>query len=1431
MLGACCAYPSADALFNAISLTWSATGAPNSSQYEQGYTLLPDGRVLTINARDGSCFPNCNANAAQAYSPGSGTWSAVASPPISLVDPYQCGTYEIGPAILRPDGTVVAFGGNTGCPAAGSPPDPTAIYNSANNTWIQGPNVPAIKGVNYSLADAPAALLPNGNILFAASPGFFQTGTHFFEFTSDNTINQVADPVYNSSVSSNYFYNFLVLPTGQILATDFSSKVEIYTPTGGPNPGWAPAITSVSSTLTVGQSYSLSGTQLNGLSQGTNYGDDVQAATNYPLVRITNNATGHVFYSRTYNHSTMSVAPNIASSTNFVLPSNMEVGPSQLVVVANGIPSQPVAVTVEYSPLPLLITPSSDVVASGSYGGPFTPSSFQYQLSTPSGTVNYSISGIPDWLTASSTTGTASPSPTIVTFTTNSTANSLSPGTYSSTITFTNTTTNKIVLVITAKLTVSPLATTTALVSAPNPSTLGQTVTFTATVSAASGTPTGTVTFNDNAVALGTGTLSAGVATFVTSALSVGTHSITAVYSGDTNFAASTSSSHSQSVIQRATATALNSSANPSELSQPITFTATVSAASGTPTGTVTFKDNAVVLGTGTLSTGVATFVTSALSVGTHSITAVYGGDTNFAASISSSLPQSVIQHATATALNSSANPSAFDQPVTFTATVSAASGTPTGTVTFKDNAVVLGTGTLSAGVATFVTSALSVGTHTITAIYSGDTNFAGSVSSNLTQTVNQGTTNAALSSSLNPSIRSQSVTFTATVTSGFGTPIGSIAFKDGATTLLNTTLSNGTATYSTSSLVVGDHTITAVYGGSTNFAASTSAALTQTVNNNTTTTALTSSLNPSIHSQSVTFTATVSALVGTPIGSIAFKDGATTLLNTTLSNGTATYSTSSLVVGDHTITAVYGGSTNFAASTSAALTQTVNNNTTTTALTSSLNPSIHSQSVTFTATVSALVGTPIGSIAFKDGATTLLNTTLSNGAATYSTSSLAVGSHTITAVYGGSTNFAASTSAGLIQSVNNNSTALSSSLNPSTFGQLITFTATVSASTGTPTGAVTFKDGTTTLGVGTLSGGMATYVTSSLSIGGHSITAAYSGDTNFTTSISPPLTQVVEGSASTFVSAGTGNDSDLCPVIAPCATLNYALSVTNAGGSVTILDAGAFGPIVLNQPISIIGPKADAAEIVADPTALVGCIGALPSGCTLTNNGYAVEINAGPNDIDKLSYILLSAGPNGGVGALKFTSGGQIQLSNNVYRGNDTTTGPIVALYPSNPGTTQAQVYFSHSDIGFNSNGGAIEVMPRGNTSLKLHFNHDEVHNAGYGIRTDGSLLAGPSSVVSTVVSEAEFFSFANAAVNAFSTAGTGTTNATFDAVKILNANVAIKANGPLSTVVLTNSAVSGNGIGVQVQNGAHVYTPQSNTISGNSTDLSGSLSSAPPR
>jgi hypothetical protein len=186
-------------------------------------------------------------------------------------------------------------------------------------------------------------------VLIAASPGIFLSGTRFFEWNGA-ALNEVPK-VPRAPFEPSYVGRMLVLPTGQILYTDSSRDAEVYTSAGTADPAWAPAITQVPSLLKPGGTYPISGTQFNGLSQGAAYGDDAQSATNYPLVRITNRATGHVFYCKTHDHSTMAVATgSLPVSTNFDVPSNAESGVSDLVVVANGIASPSRTVVVSTAP-------------------------------------------------------------------------------------------------------------------------------------------------------------------------------------------------------------------------------------------------------------------------------------------------------------------------------------------------------------------------------------------------------------------------------------------------------------------------------------------------------------------------------------------------------------------------------------------------------------------------------------------------------------------------------------------------------------------------------------------------------------------------------------------------------------------------------------------------------------------------------------------------------------------------------------------------------------------------------------------------------------------------------------------------------------------------------------------------------------------------
>jgi hypothetical protein len=219
--------------------------------------------------------------------------------------------------------------------------------------------------------------------------------------------------------------------------------------------------------------------------------------------------------------------------------------------------------------------------------------------------------------------------------------------------------------------TVDQAATSTALNSAPNPSTLGSNVTLTATVSVgppASGTPTGSVEFFDGATSLGSSPVSSGSAVLNTSLLSAGSHSLTAVYSGDASFTGSTSAVHSHSVTNPSTSTAVTSSPNPSVVGEGVTITATVTPSAAT--GTVEFFDGATSLGSSPVSGGVATLLTSALALESHSITAVYSGDLTYTTSTSPAHAHTVNQASTATALASAPNPSTFGASVALTATV-----------------------------------------------------------------------------------------------------------------------------------------------------------------------------------------------------------------------------------------------------------------------------------------------------------------------------------------------------------------------------------------------------------------------------------------------------------------------------------------------------------------------------------------------------------------------------------------------------------------------------------------------------------------------------------------------------------------------------------------------------------------------------------------
>jgi hypothetical protein len=310
-----------EALFNESTLTWTPTGKGKYDiNMEEGWTLLPSGSVLTVDV-----FQEPNS---ELYDPSTGFWSTAGATPDNLTHHA-----EIGPQVLRPDGTVFVVGVIKY----------TAIYNSHSGKWSAGPDLPTVGGLELTGIDDPATLLPNGEILMPLSYGV-SFPTYFF-VTDGSSFRQVVAPP-NATHKEEEQFHLLMLPTGQVLETDWSNDVEIYTPYGSAKRGLEPTVISVPNKLMHGRTYTVAGRHFNGYSQTTFEGDDEQMATNYPLVQITNDATRHVFYARTHNHSYMGVASPHIVSTEFDVPVSIETGQSTLVVIENGFRSAAVHVNI-----------------------------------------------------------------------------------------------------------------------------------------------------------------------------------------------------------------------------------------------------------------------------------------------------------------------------------------------------------------------------------------------------------------------------------------------------------------------------------------------------------------------------------------------------------------------------------------------------------------------------------------------------------------------------------------------------------------------------------------------------------------------------------------------------------------------------------------------------------------------------------------------------------------------------------------------------------------------------------------------------------------------------------------------------------------------------------------------------------------------------
>ncbi len=415
--------------------------------------------------------------------------------------------------------------------------------------------------------------------------------------------------------------------------------------------------------------------------------------------------------------------------------------------------------------------------------------------------------------------------------------------------------------------------------------------------------------------------------------------------------------------------------------------------------------------------------------------------------------------------------------------------------------------------------------------------------------------TSTQLSVSSMKAVAGANVTFVASVSPAAAT--GVVSFYDGSVLLGSGALSSGAAVFSTSALAEGTHNLTAIYAGSATFAKSISSAATVTITGlPATTTLLTASATSVAAGSSVTFTVKVSPSAG---GTVTLFDGANTVASSALNSGVAILASAPLTAGTHSFEAVYGGSTQATASTSAALvvTATVAAKAAAVTLSTSSTTARLGTTIRFVAKVAPAVAT--GTVTFMDGATIPGTAGFNSGSAALSTGSLAAGTHSLTAVYGGSAAYAKSASNGVTVTITSpaasTTTLLAASAVSVTQGTNVTLTATVKPGA---TGTVTFYDGPTVIGAGTLNAGTAAYGSSSLTAGTHAIRAAYGGSATYAASSSGTLTITVAGIASSGLAIlSPGNDVTVSGSIVVSGEVNLFL---DAAGTFLMVDGAEVG-------------------------------------------------------------------------------------------------------------------------------------------------------------------------------------------------------------------------------------------------------------------------------
>jgi hypothetical protein len=739
----------------------------------------------------------------------------------------------------------------------------------------------------------------------------------------------------------------------------------------------------------------------------------------------------------------------------------------------------------------------------------------------------------------------------------------------------------------------------------------GQTVTLTAVVAGKGGlypVPAGNVDFFDNGAKLGPATLNNGTANFTSQPLTGTSHSFSATYDGNNNYgtvsaqAGASNSSASATTVQLNISPSVPSAGSTTSLTATIGYTLTNGA---TPSSTVSFFEDGALLATEAVSNGQAQLTSTGLSsTTTHQYYVVYNGDANYqpSTSIVTTTPASGTSTVpTITTMTVNPNPPVAANTTTLTATVAptTGSGSPTGTVSFYEDNALITSAPVSGGIAVYSSAGISgTSAHTFYAIYSGDPTYLTSTSATVTTAATGASpTTTALTVDPNPPVSGSNTTLTATIsyTLNNAVPSGTVTFYEDNVVLGTGLVSNttATATFNSSSLnSTTIHDFYAVYSGDSNYGPSTAPGVSTSASSatNTTSTVLVVNPNPPVSGNLTTLTATISDSASgiAPTGFVEFYEDGTYLTEEPVSGNVATLSSTVFSsTASHTFYAVYTGDTNFKVSTSPTVSTAVSTSTVTTTLALNVNPNppVSGSVTTLTATVSQTGSTsrPSGTVNFYEDNALLgsMPLTSSTGTATLSTTALSgTIAHTFFAVYSGDPIFKASTAPTVTTAATSTkattTTIVSAASGSVPVGGTVALTGTITPSSivnsTPPTGTITFSSAQGTLcvaGVGSNTGSCTATLTTS---GTQSIIATYSGDNNYSGSVSAAAATVTVGAtsaggvliaavspSSSIMYGGTVTlSSTLTPTTAvtggPAGTITFALSGTVTAAFTTAL-------------------------------------------------------------------------------------------------------------------------------------------------------------------------------------------------------------------------------------------------------------------------------------